>query len=140
MEQLPVKVILIVLVLLEASLIAYSSYSFQFDDYISVVVIILCLLIAFFAFHYLRTAYREVGTYEAISTATQPTEVDDFTRKELNKLVESPEFKKYQIEKERRARHESEEEEAGLEEGKQSEDTEAVIEEMLELEERIFED
>lgn len=88
-EQLPVKIILIVLVLLEASIIAYHSYSLQFDDYISVVVIILCLLIAFFAFHYLRNTYRAVGTYEAIVTATQPTEVDDFTRKEVNKLVES---------------------------------------------------
>jgi hypothetical protein len=88
-EQLPVKIILIVLVLLEASIIAYHSYSLQFDDYISVVVIILCLLIAFFAFHYLRTTYRAVGTYEAIATVTQPTEVDDYTRKEVNKLVES---------------------------------------------------
>lgn len=71
-EQLPVKVILIVLILLEIFAISYYSYSFHFDDYITIVIIGLSFLIAYFAFHYLRSKYRDVGTFEAIKTATKP--------------------------------------------------------------------
>ena len=85
-EQLPGKIILIVLILLEIAVIAFS-YSIQFDDYISVVIIVLSVLIAYFAYHYLAGHFREIKTYEAITFSTKPNEVDDETRKAVDNLM-----------------------------------------------------
>ena len=54
-EKTSAKIILIVLIILEIALISFS-YSFKFDDYISLVVIILGFLISYFAFHYLNSS------------------------------------------------------------------------------------
>lgn len=69
-ERAEAKVILIVLIILEIALIAYS-YSLKFDDYISLVVIVLGAFTSYYAFHYLRYARRKVKTFEA-SSSTQP--------------------------------------------------------------------
>lgn len=73
---------------------------------------------------------------------SEPGETEDLTRKAVDKLVDSPEFKKYMLEKEDRVMNKFRDErpiEGEVEdEGKESENTEAVIEELQEMEEKIF--
>lgn len=52
---MPVRIILAVLIILEVSLIA-SRFALNFDDYITVVVILLAFPLAYFGFLYLRQA------------------------------------------------------------------------------------
>ncbi len=89
LEQFPVRVILAVLLILEVACIAYT-YSVRFDDYITCVTIVLSLLIAYFGTHYLLNKYRTVKTYEAVAEATEPDNAEDETRREVNKLMETP--------------------------------------------------
>lgn len=76
LEQLPIKVILAVLLILEVACIAYS-YSVRFDDYITVVIILLTLPIAYFGSLYLHNNYRTIKTYEAVAEATDPQNTED---------------------------------------------------------------
>lgn len=80
LETLPVKAILAVLLILEVACIAYT-YSIRFDDYISTVIIVLSVLIAYFGMRYLTNKFRTVKTYEAVADATLPSSTEDETRK-----------------------------------------------------------
>ena len=73
-EQLSVKIALGVLLILEVAAIALS-YSFKFDDYITFVVVINSLFIAYFGCRYLANRYRTVKTYEAVLTFSEPHQV-----------------------------------------------------------------
>lgn len=65
-ETQPTKVVLIVLILIEISLIA-SRYSIDFDRYITAVIILLAFPIAYFAYHYLRLSAKHCSSTEQYS-------------------------------------------------------------------------
>lgn len=66
---MPVRIILAVLIILEVSLIA-SRFSLNFDDYITVVVILLAFPLAYFGFLYLKQAYSDAKDAEKFSGET----------------------------------------------------------------------
>ena len=134
MNQFYVKVILVTLIVLEVAVIA-MSYSFKFDDYVLVNVIVLSILVSYFGYQYLRNRYRSVKTYESIKNATKIEEVSMETKREINKLIESSSFKRYKqsCEKAREADYAISELDA-----EKIEDIKGVMEELTDMEETIF--
>lgn len=107
------KAILIVLIILEVTLIA-SRYSMGFDDYITIVIVLLTLPLSFFGFHYLRFAYREAADEQRFSKQAfrkVPPQIGDSTDEALKQLVESAAYQEYERRKTRHARRQPEEEE-----------------------------
>jgi hypothetical protein len=88
--------ILIVLIILEVALIA-SRFSIGFDEYIAIVIVLLAFPLAFFAFHYLRNAYREARNEELFSKQAYRrvigvgVETDDA----LRRLMDSTAFQEF---------------------------------------------
>lgn len=126
-EGAPVKIILGVLLILEVACIVFS-YSVRFDDYIAFVIIVLAVVTAYFGFHYLRNHYWSVKSYQAILAATPPAAAQDETKREVNKLIATPEFKEIMRIAEARRRGDLEAVEAYEKEkqGRITEDSEAV--------------
>ena len=91
---MPVRIILAVLIILEVSLIA-SRFALNFDDYITVVVILLAFPLAYFGFLYLRQSNADAKDAERFSgegfrkAGSQGTETDS----EVGKLIDSAEYK-----------------------------------------------
>jgi hypothetical protein len=103
-----VKVIFSVLIILEVALIA-SRYSLDFDNYITVVIILLLFPLAFFSYHYLRIAYREASDSQRFSKRafrSVPDEIGGQTEQELRKLVESAAYKEFEKMKKMRVEQE----------------------------------
>jgi hypothetical protein len=99
-----VKAILIVLIILEVSLIA-SRYSMGFEDYITIVMLLLTLPLAFFGFHYLRSAYREARDEERFSKQAYrrvSPEAGSNTDEAVKQLLESPAYQEFERRKTRR--------------------------------------
>ncbi len=135
MDQFYVKVILVTLIVLEVAVIA-MSYSFKFDDYVLVNVIVLSILVSYFGYQYLRNKYRSVKTYESIKNATKIEEVSMETKREINKLIESSSFKTYKQSCEKKARGANDT--ISELEAEKIEDIKGVMEELTDMEETIF--
>lgn len=90
------KIVLSVLIICEVALIA-SKYSMAFDDYITLVVIALAFPLAYYAFRYLSTYYREIKDTERFSkVAYKKVSAEGAeTKEEVDKLMDSPAFKEY---------------------------------------------
>ena len=65
------RLLLLLLILLEIFAIS-AAYSLRFDDYITFVVVVLAVITAYFAFHYLTIAYKEVSPFAAAFQRTLP--------------------------------------------------------------------
>jgi hypothetical protein len=92
-----VKVITVVLIILEIALIA-ARFSFYFDDYISVVIIFLTFPLSYFAFHYLRIAYKEGKAARKFSKESFKKVVNasmQQTEDEVKMLISSSAFKNF---------------------------------------------
>jgi hypothetical protein len=87
-----------VLIILEVSLIA-SRYSLNFDEYISIVIIILAFPLAYFGYHYLSITYKEARDEQRFSgenyRAVDPSP-EELTYREIEKLTESSAYKEYE--------------------------------------------
>ena len=93
---MPVRMILAVLIILEVSLIA-SRFALNFDDYITVVVILLAFPLAYFGFLYLRQAYSDAKDAEKFSGEAfrKVGPLGAETEREVGKLIDSAEYKRF---------------------------------------------
>lgn len=104
---MPVRIILAVLIILEVSLIA-SRFALNFDDYITVVVILLAFPLAYFGFLYLRHTNTDAKDAERFSgegfrkAGSQGAE----TENEVGKLIDSAEYKQFEERKRQQEDHE----------------------------------
>lgn len=91
------RLILSVLIILEVALIA-SRFSIGFDEYISSVILLLAFPLAYFAFHYLRNAYREARDQQRFSKQgfRKVAGVGAETDEALKRLVGSPAFQEFE--------------------------------------------
>lgn len=63
------KALLVVLIVLEVFLIAYNQFSISFDDYVTIVVILLVFPIAYFTYHYLTLMAQHTAFYKTLHSA-----------------------------------------------------------------------
>jgi hypothetical protein len=95
LERPPVRIAMGVLILLEIYLIVTHFYT-GFEDYLVLVVILLALPLAYFAFHFLSARHQQVKTYEAIRRSALPRDASEETRLEVEKLLASEEYRAYE--------------------------------------------
>jgi hypothetical protein len=98
LERPPIRLGMAFLILLEVYLIV-THFLPGFQDYLFTVLIILALPTAYFAFHFLRSRFQPVKTYEAILRSPIPRDASEETRIEIEKLLASKEYQEYERKK-----------------------------------------
>ena len=91
LERPPVRAAMMIIILIEIYLIG-TRFNASFDVYITLLVIVLAIPAAYFAFNLRKYKRREISPHESLIRKAVPSDASDETREEVAKLLKSEKY------------------------------------------------